>query len=68
MKRKSVAIKKIEKAFDQRIYTKRTLRELKLLRLLTHENVMNVIFNDILNFNVGYRIREYIASKIKRRI
>lgn len=39
VKRKSVAIKKIEKAFDQRIYTKRTLRELKLLRLLTHENV-----------------------------
>ncbi|EAR83980.2 MAP kinase (macronuclear) [Tetrahymena thermophila SB210] len=42
VKRKSVAIKKIEKAFDQRIYTKRTLRELKLLRLLTHENVIGL--------------------------
>lgn len=41
-KKKSVAIKKIEKAFDQRIYTKRTLRELKLLRLLNHENVHNI--------------------------
>jgi len=37
-----VAIKKIEKAFDQRIYTKRTLRELKLLRLLNHENVIGL--------------------------
>jgi len=37
-----VAIKKIEKAFDQRIYTKRTLRELKLLRLLDHENVIGI--------------------------
>ena len=34
-----VAIKKIEKAFEHKIFTKRTLRELKLLRLLRHENV-----------------------------
>jgi hypothetical protein len=34
-----VAIKKIEKAFEHRIFTKRTLRELKILRLLRHENV-----------------------------
>ncbi|EGR26963.1 protein kinase domain protein [Ichthyophthirius multifiliis] len=41
-KKKSVAIKKIEKAFEERIYTKRTLRELKLLRLLNHENVIGL--------------------------
>ncbi len=34
-----IAIKKIEKAFEHRIFTKRTLRELKILRLLNHENV-----------------------------
>jgi serine/threonine protein kinase len=34
-----VAIKKIEKAFEHTLFTKRTLRELKFLRLLKHENV-----------------------------
>jgi mitogen-activated protein kinase 1/3/mitogen-activated protein kinase 6 len=34
-----IAIKKIEKAFDHRIFTKRTLRELKIMRLCEHENV-----------------------------
>lgn len=34
-----VAIKKINLAFDHKIYTKRTLRELKLLRLLKNQNV-----------------------------
>lgn len=36
-----VAIKKIEKAFEHKVFTKRTLRELKILRLLKHENVAN---------------------------
>lgn len=35
-----VAIKKIEKAFEHSTFTKRTLRELIILRLLEHENVM----------------------------
>ena len=39
-----VAIKKIEKGFEHKIFTKRTLRELKLLRLLRHENVNILIF------------------------
>jgi serine/threonine protein kinase len=38
----SVAVKKIEKAFEHSIYAKRTLRELKLLRLLKHENIINL--------------------------
>jgi len=39
----NVAIKKIEKAFDHKIFTKRTLRELKICRLLKHENVRRVL-------------------------
>ena len=38
-KKQFVAIKKIERAFEHKIFTKRTLRELKILRLLKHENV-----------------------------
>ncbi|MCO5607071.1 hypothetical protein L7F22_061263 [Adiantum nelumboides] len=37
--REEVAIKKIGNAFDNRIDAKRTLREIKLLRHLDHENV-----------------------------
>lgn len=37
-----VAIKKIEKAFEHPTFTKRTLRELKILRLLDHENIMRL--------------------------
>jgi serine/threonine protein kinase len=37
---KLVAIKKIEKAFEHPLYAKRTLREMKILRLLSHENVI----------------------------
>lgn len=40
--KKQVAIKKIEKAFEQRLFTKRTLRELKLLRLLKHDNIIGL--------------------------
>lgn len=38
-----VAIKKIEKAFEHKIFTKRTLRELKILRLLQHENIIGIL-------------------------
>jgi len=37
-----VAIKKIEKAFEHKIFTKRTLRELKILRSVNHENIINI--------------------------
>ncbi len=37
-----IAIKKIEKAFEHKIFTKRTLRELKILRLLKHENIIGI--------------------------
>mmetsp|Transcript_17578 Transcript_17578/g.8284 ORF Transcript_17578/g.8284 Transcript_17578/m.8284 type:complete len:117 (-) Transcript_17578:94-444(-) len=38
-----VAIKKIERAFEHSTFTKRTLRELKILRLLNHENIMSIL-------------------------
>ena len=37
-----VAIKKIEKAFEHKVFSQRTLRELKIQRLLNHENVLNI--------------------------
>ena len=37
-----LAIKKIEKAFEHKIFTKRTIRELKILRTLNHENILNI--------------------------
>lgn len=37
-----VAIKKIEKAFEHKIFTKRTLRELKILRYINHENIIGI--------------------------
>ena len=37
-----MAVKKIEKAFEHKVFTLRTLRELKIMRLLSHENVLSV--------------------------
>jgi serine/threonine protein kinase len=37
-----VAIKKIEKAFEHATFTKRSLRELKVMRLLVHENILGI--------------------------
>ena len=37
-----VAIKKIEKTFEHKIFAQRTLRELKIMRLLKHENVIDI--------------------------
>ena len=39
---KLVAIKKIIKAFEHRIFALRTIRELKIQRLLDHENVLGI--------------------------
>lgn len=41
------AIKKIEKAFEHKVFAQRTLRELKIMRLMNHENVLQ-IFNIML--------------------
>jgi serine/threonine protein kinase len=42
---KHVAIKKIERTFEHRFYAKRTLRELKILRNLKHENVRYLYYH-----------------------
>jgi len=48
--REEVAIKKIGNAFDNRIDAKRTLREIKLLRHMDHENVRSAIYVSHFNF------------------
>ena len=48
-----IAIKKIEKAFEHKIFTKRTLRELKILRLLNHENVPRHIIYSLLKLTLN---------------
>jgi serine/threonine protein kinase len=47
--REMVAIKKIANAFDNNMDAKRTLREIKLLRHLDHENVMLIDINFLLH-------------------
>ena len=37
-----VAVKKIEKTFEHKVFALRTLRELKIMRLLDHENVLSI--------------------------
>ena len=37
-----VAIKKIVKAFEHRVFSLRTYRELKIQRLLDHENILSI--------------------------
>jgi len=37
-----VAIKKIERTFEHHLYAKRTLREIKILRLLQHDNIIDI--------------------------
>ena len=44
-----VAIKKIGNAFDNIIDAKRTLREIKLLKHMDHENVYIIIFSIIIS-------------------
>lgn len=45
-----VAIKKIGNAFDNRVDAKRTLREIKLLRHMDHENVSSSLMFEANNF------------------
>ncbi|KAB1219480.1 hypothetical protein CJ030_MR3G012276 [Morella rubra] len=66
--REEVAIKKIGNAFDNRIDAKRTLREIKLLRHMDHENVIAI--KDIIrppqkeNFNDVYIVSELMDTDL----
>ncbi|OAY72201.1 mitogen-activated protein kinase 6 [Ananas comosus] len=65
---KEVAIKKIGNAFDNRIDAKRTLREIKLLRHMDHENVIAI--KDVVrpplrqNFNDVYIVYELMDTDL----
>lgn len=63
-----VAIKKIERAFEHATFTKRTLRELKILRLLQHENIIGVKSIQLPinreNFNDLYLICELMETDL----
>ena len=62
-KPKLVAIKKIFKAFEHRIFSLRTLRELKFQRLLNHENVLGI--NRILKPDSREEFEEiYVVSEL----
>ena len=37
-----VALKKVNKVFENTIYSRRTLREMKIMRLVQHENIMSL--------------------------
>lgn len=66
--REEVAIKKIGNAFDNRIDAKRTLREIKLLRHLDHENIIAI--RDIIrppdraHFNDVYIVYELMDTDL----
>ncbi|KAF8380176.1 hypothetical protein HHK36_027658 [Tetracentron sinense] len=66
--REGVAIKKIGNAFDNRIDAKRTLREIKLLRHMDHDNVIAI--KDIIrppqreNFNDVYIVYELMETDL----
>ncbi|XP_045793979.1 mitogen-activated protein kinase homolog MMK2-like [Trifolium pratense] len=66
--REEVAIKKVGNAFDNRIDAKRTLREIKLLRHMDHENV--IALKDIIrppqmeNFNDVYIVYELMDTDL----
>ncbi|XP_021889803.1 mitogen-activated protein kinase 13-like [Carica papaya] len=65
-----VAIKKIGNAFDNRIDAKRTLREIKLLRHMDHENVIKI--KDIIpppekdKFNDVYIVNELMDTDLNQ--
>jgi mitogen-activated protein kinase 1/3 len=60
-----VAIKKIERCFEHRFYAKRTLRELKILRNLKHENVINFLKT---YYYLDCKSTHHSASKIQETV
>lgn len=63
-----VAIKKIVKAFEHRVFSLRTYRELKIQRLLEHENVLGIKRilkpKDKKGFNEIYVISELMETDL----
>ena len=63
-----VAIKKIIKAFEHRVFSLRTYRELKIQRLLEHENVLGIkrilLPKDPKNYNEIYVVSELMETDL----
>jgi mitogen-activated protein kinase 1/3 len=67
---KKVAIKRLNKIFDDVVDCKRILREVALLRNLSHHNLVNIIEiiepTDLKNFDTLYVVLEYAQSDLKK--
>lgn len=63
LKKEHIAIKKIENAFEHITFTKRTLRELRILRYLQHENLIDVR-NIFLSGTKDYFEDIYVISEL----
>jgi mitogen-activated protein kinase 1/3 len=67
---KKVAIKRLNKIFDDTIDCKRILREVTLLRKLKYANLVNIIEilepTDLKNFDTIYVVMEYAQSDLKK--
>lgn len=65
-----VAIKKIVKAFEHRVFSLRTYRELKIQRLLDHENVLGIKRilkpKDRANFTEIYVVTELMETDLSQ--
>lgn len=63
-----VAIKKITKVFDKQILTKRTLREIKILRFFnSHENITSLLDLELpcmTDFNEVYLVQELMEADL----
>ncbi len=69
-KKRKVAIKKIEKAFEDVIDAKRIFREIKLLKFLNHENIIKiydmVLPNKSKSYNDIYIVTELMETDLHR--
>ena len=67
---KKVAIKRLNKIFEDTIDCKRILREVTLLRKLNYQNLINIIEilepSDLKNFENIYVVLEYAQSDLKK--
>ena len=62
--REEVVIKKIGNAFDNRIDAKRTLREIKLLRHMDHENVSFLLLTYLVTWFIFPRSYACLLSQL----
>ena len=60
-----VAIKKIANAFDNYMDAKRTLREIKLMRHLDHENVSAFFFENFLSLDFDFTLYRFKRALIE---